>query len=100
MIELRWYSTDNKSRTLQYRQRVDTTIRAGGPGTWNTESIMRTANYQWSDWADVPEVYQPPAYTGYPASNKCPKCGLALEGAVGYVCIQNDCPTGLGSSTS
>ena len=43
-------------RVLQYRQKVDTTIRAGGAGTWDTGSIARTANIQWSEWRDVPTV--------------------------------------------
>ncbi len=30
-----------------------------------------------------------------PPSN-CSKCGLKLEGAMGYVCNNNPCPTGLG----
>ena len=100
MIELRWYTTDNKYRTLQYRQKIDTTIRAGGPGTWNNTSIMETANYQWSDWRDVPEVYEAATYSGYPTLDKCPKCGLDMTSAMGYVCLQTNCPTGLGSSMS
>jgi hypothetical protein len=43
-------------RRLQYRQKVDTTIRAGSAGTWDTDSLARTANMQWSEWRDVPEV--------------------------------------------
>lgn len=39
---------------LQYRQKIDTTIRAGGAGTWDADSLARTANYQWSEWRDVP----------------------------------------------
>ncbi len=95
MIELRWLSTNNKQRTLQYRQKIDTTVRAG---MWSNEDIVKTANYVWSDWHDVPEVHEPPRYST--SSNKCAKCGLLLEGAMGYVCIQTDCPTGLGSSIS
>lgn len=53
MIQLRWYSTDNKPQTLQYRQKIDTTVRAG---MWSNEDIIKTANYEWSDWIDVPEV--------------------------------------------
>ncbi len=86
MIELRWLVNNDNSRRLQYRQKVDTTVYAGlgpFPDSWK--------KMQWSDWSDVPEVA---------ATNKCAKCGLLLEGAMGYVCIQTDCPTGLGSSTS
>ena len=53
MIELRWYSTDNKPKTLQYRLRIDTTVRAG---MWKNEDIVKTANYQWTQWMDVPEI--------------------------------------------
>lgn len=59
MIELRWitrkpanYST-GWERVLQYRQKVDTTIRAG---LWIEIDKMKDANYQWSEWIDVPEV--------------------------------------------
>ena len=45
-------------RKLQYRQMIDTTIRAGGAGTWDNASIARTANMQWSEWRDVPEVVE------------------------------------------
>lgn len=97
MIELRWYNTDNKPRTLQYRQRIDVTVRAG---MWSNEDTLKTANYQWTEWINVPEVYESPSYSGYPTSDKCPKCGLHLDGALGYACLQSNCPTGLGSSIS
>ena len=56
MIELRWLVPVEGEKRLQYRQYVDVTIRAGGAGTWDSESIVRTANMQWSDWRDVPLV--------------------------------------------
>ena len=59
MIEMRWLvrpGWDGPERVLQYRQQIDVTVRAGGAGTWDTASIARTANWQWSDWRDVPEV--------------------------------------------
>lgn len=40
-------------RKLQYRQKIDTTVRAG---MWDAEGIAQTANMQWSEWKDVPEV--------------------------------------------
>ena len=40
-------------RKLQYRQKVDTTVRAG---MWDAAGIAQTANMQWSEWRDVPEV--------------------------------------------
>lgn len=33
-----------------------------------------------------------------PEYNLCPKCGLKLEGVMGYVCPQAQCPTGLGGA--
>ena len=56
MIEMRWYVPVSGDRVLQYRQRVDVTVRAGGAGTWDADSLARTANWQWSAWKDVPLV--------------------------------------------
>jgi hypothetical protein len=46
------YQTVQK-RKLQFRQKFDITARAG---TWDSNSLAQTANYQWSEWQDVPEV--------------------------------------------
>ena len=108
IIEFPYYGRDPGTRTvtvLQYRQKIDTTIRAGGPGTWDDSSIQKTANYQWSDWHDVPTVTEGTPRIPEPimmtnATNKCPKCGILLEGAMSYYCTQPSCPTGLGSSMS
>ena len=63
MIEMRWYVPADGHRVLQYRQKIDTTIRAGGAGTWDQASIARTADYQWSEWITVPiESERDPAY--------------------------------------
>jgi hypothetical protein len=66
MIELRWFTRDSnldvgwggppvyeKERVLQYRQKIDVTVRAG---QWDAAGIAQTANWQWSEWKDVPEV--------------------------------------------
>ena len=42
--------TDGEETVLQYRQKIDTTVRAG---QWSTMKIIETANYQWTDWIDV-----------------------------------------------
>lgn len=42
---------------LQYRQKVDVTVRAAAAGMWDNDSLAKTANYQWSEWQDVP-VYK------------------------------------------
>jgi hypothetical protein len=75
MMEMRWLTWDDEEypqiptheiqfgrkyekvrvtkKKLQYRQKVDVTIRAGN---WSSEGIAQTANYQWSEWRDVPTV--------------------------------------------
>ena len=68
MIEMRWLVPVEGERVLQYRQKTDTTIRAGitpgtGAGVWDANSIARTANWQWSEWKTVPlESERDPAY--------------------------------------
>ena len=42
-------------RKLQYRQKIDVTVRAG---MWDQAGIASTANMQWSEWRDVPEVVE------------------------------------------
>jgi hypothetical protein len=77
MFELRWYTWDEEEyilpdgpiqygrqaekglvskKKLQYRQKVDVTVRAAAAGMWDNESLMKTANMQWSEWKDVPTV--------------------------------------------
>lgn len=56
MMELRWYDTGER-KVLQYRRRVDATIRAGM--NWTPEQLANTANYQWTEWTDVPTVESP-----------------------------------------
>ena len=59
MMEMRWLvrpGWDGPERVLQYRQKIDVTIRAAAAGMWDNESLARTANMQWSEWKDVPEV--------------------------------------------
>lgn len=34
----------------------------------------------------------------FPTSSQCHKCGLVMEGAMGYVCSVPMCPTGLGGA--
>lgn len=106
MIEMRWltrktgeqvlnkygFFQDGEMTVLQYRQKVDNTIRAG---LWSSEDIIKTANYQWSDWCDVPTVNETTEST-----NKCPMCGIEMGVNMGYVCNQLNCPTGLGGSIS
>lgn len=53
-VKLRWVIKPGDRRVLQYAVKYDTTVRAG---MWDNENIVKTANYQWSDWIDVPEVF-------------------------------------------
>ena len=49
MIEMRWYVPVVGEKVLQYRQKIDTTIRAG---MFNDAP----ATMQWSEWKDVPVI--------------------------------------------
>lgn len=49
---MRWYVPVVGEKVLQYRQRVDVAVRAGMD--WDANSLARTANWQWSEWKDVP----------------------------------------------
>ena len=54
--ELRWYvrpGWDGPVKILQYRVIRDVTVWAGMP---TQEQVRACANYQWSEWMDVPEV--------------------------------------------
>ena len=53
MIEMRWLVPVEGEQKLQYRQQIDVTVRAG---QWDTASVAQTANWQWSEWRDVPLV--------------------------------------------
>lgn len=54
MIELRWYVPVEGEKILQYRQQVDTAVRAGMG--WDANSLAQTAKMQWSEWRNVPLV--------------------------------------------
>lgn len=55
MVNLRWVVKPHGERVLQYRQKYDTTVRAG---MFNALEELKTANYQWSEWMDVPVVQE------------------------------------------
>ena len=106
MIELRWLETKgfggSPVKILQYRQTVDTTVRAG---MWNSADTQKTANYQMSAWQDVPVVHDNvvPLPIGDQVKQqytRCSKCNVELNhGPMSYVCPHMNCPTGLGSSS-
>ena len=52
-MQLRWVVTNYQRPKLQYRYKMDTTIRAG---MWSNEDMLKTANFEWTDWLDVPSV--------------------------------------------
>lgn len=54
MMEMRWYVPVTGDKVLQYRQQYDATVRGAAAGMWDNESLMKTANMQWSPWKDVP----------------------------------------------
>jgi hypothetical protein len=59
MIEMRWYVPVVGEKILQYRQKVDVTIRTG---MWVSTNNL-DANMQWSEWKTVPLESEPdPAY--------------------------------------
>ena len=52
---------------------------------------------------ELPKVSPTPRPTWVPPDpstdwNTCSKCGLKMQGAMGYVCPQPQCPTGLGGA--
>ncbi len=56
MIELRWIvrpGWDGPEKVLQCRTKYDATIWAGMP---TAEQKAAAANFQWSQWTDVPTV--------------------------------------------
>ncbi len=62
MVQLRRYKMSNalrgselnNTKKLQYRVKYNVTIYAGMP---TEEQKLKTANYQWSEWMNVPEVW-------------------------------------------
>lgn len=59
-------------------------------------------NYYTSPMPSVPpqpykrEAPFPDPLVPYWDSKQCPKCGIKLDGPMGYVCPNNPCPAGLG----
>lgn len=62
MIEMRWLVRPgtgvHREQVLQYRQMIDVTIRPALAGMFDSKGIAETANYQWSEWRDVPVVQE------------------------------------------
>lgn len=56
MMQMRWFESCGV-KTLQYRQKIDMTVRAGL--NWTPDQLASTANYQWTEWTDVPTVVDP-----------------------------------------
>lgn len=77
-------------------KRIVKTITFYDDGTYKEES------YYTSPMPSIPSPWDRPwdPSTPYgPIKNKCPKCGLVCEGAMGYVCPSNPCPMGMGGVT-
>lgn len=47
-------------------------------------------------YSPMPSLPINPLPEPYWNTKQCPKCGLKLEGAMGYYCPHSQCPTGLG----
>lgn len=72
-------------------KKVIRTITFYDDGTYEDMSVYT------SPMPSVPLNPQP--YNPFPTmepKQHCPKCGLKLEGVMGYVCPNNPCPTGMG----
>jgi len=48
--------------------------------------------------APMPSIPMSPLPEPYWNTKQCPKCGIKLDGPMGYVCPNNPCPTGLGGA--
>lgn len=111
MIEMRWlkrntgrviynqYGLETLETTtvLQYRVYIDHAtyaLPAGVPRPKGHEDM------RWSQWQDVPTVDETSARAT--ALNSCSKCNLDFTHSynMGFVCSNNPCPSGLGSSVS
>lgn len=60
MVQLRWYATTNIQRKLQYRQKIDKTMRGDNTVVYQTPfpQVPPMENWEWSEWKDVPEVFE------------------------------------------
>ena len=58
-------------------------------------SPMPTTPYPWKI-DDVKVPYDPNKIPKWETKNRCEKCGLKIEGVMGYVCTNYPCPCGLG----
>lgn len=63
------------------------------PNPWTPKSSPDHPDYK----REVPTV--DPIVPYWDVKNKCPKCGLVCEGAMGYVCPNGACPMGMGGVT-
>ena len=62
-------------------------------------SAPLTSPYPWPyNNEDVKVPYDPNKIPKWEAKNRCEKCGLKIEGIMGYVCTNNPCPCGLGGA--
>lgn len=79
-------------------KRIVKTITFYDDGTYQEQS------YYTSPMPSVPQIqptapFPDPLVPWFDQKNKCPKCGLVCEGAMGYVCPNNPCPMGMGGVT-
>lgn len=60
----------------------------------SNDNIKRITDDLWKRTGPIPHI--PPAPSPW-SIKQCSKCGLKLEGSMGYCCPVPECPTGLGS---
>ncbi len=57
-----------------------------------------TPSAPYSPMPSTPAPFTPTPMPQWNPVSKCSKCGIELKGAMGYVCNNYPCPTGLGGS--
>jgi hypothetical protein len=63
------------------------------------ELLSNQVNKELDEWLKVYHIPQPNPYIPPPDpwnKSTCPKCGMKLDGTMGYCCPNMDCPTGMG----
>ena len=94
--------------------KIQSTCKCGSNFELECSSSERVwAEFRFREWQDAHKIcrerietkphtpmwnipYQPWTTPNTPIGNNCPKCGLKMDGVMGYVCPAPDCPTGLG----
>lgn len=74
------YELKQLREELQAQRRITSPYQPIGPGITETP------------W-NIPKPYTPKSSPSHPEFKKsCPKCGIKLEGVMGYSCPDSECP--------